>query len=79
MNSKNSEAPDRHKLLFNLTDKITLKRSDKYFALSNFSIYYTWKNIKNLNYLIDHILYQTFKIILNISKKNMERRLIILQ
>ena len=30
----------------NLTDKINLKRSDKYVALSNLSIYYTWKNIK---------------------------------
>ena len=27
-------------------DKIILKRSDKYVALSNLSIYYTWKNIK---------------------------------
>ena len=27
-------------------DKINLKRSDKYVALSNLSIYYTWKNIK---------------------------------
>ena len=32
----------------NLTDKINLKRSDKYVALSNLSIYYTWKNIKKL-------------------------------
>ena len=27
-------------------DKINLTGSDKYFALSNVSIYYTWKNIK---------------------------------
>ena len=33
-------------MLLNVTDKIKLKRSDKYIALSNFSIYYTWKNIK---------------------------------
>ena len=26
---------------------MNLKRSDKYVALSNLSIYYTWKNIKN--------------------------------
>ena len=32
----------------NLTDKINLKRSDKYVALSNLSIYYSWKNIKKL-------------------------------
>ena len=83
MNSENSKT-DPHRLLLNLLDKIKLKRSDKYVALSNPSIYYTWKNIKshtkiiNLKYqlrhrmkslksLMDHILYQIFKIILNIS------------
>ena len=35
--------------------------------------------MKNLNYLMDHIMYQIFKIILNISLKNMKRLLIILQ
>ena len=43
MNSKNSKTSDAYKLLLNLTDKIKLKRSDKYLALSNLSIYYTWK------------------------------------
>ena len=37
---------DTTRLLPNLTDKINLKRSDKYVALSNLSIYYTWKNIR---------------------------------
>ena len=46
MNSKNNGASDPYTLLLNLTNKITLKRSDKYVALSNLSIYYTWKNIK---------------------------------
>ena len=46
MNSKNSKTSDPHRLLLNLTDKINLKRSDKYFALSNLSIHYAWKNIK---------------------------------
>ena len=32
MNSKNSATSDPHRLLFNLTDKINLKRSDKYVA-----------------------------------------------
>ena len=41
MNSKNSGTSDSHKLLFNLSDKINLKKSDKYVALSNLSIYYT--------------------------------------
>ena len=83
MNSENNKRSDPRRLLLNLSDKINLKRSDKYVALPNISIYYTWKNIKNsyknnkfkvsaptwnenLNYLIDHILYQIFKIILNI-------------
>ena len=72
MNSGNSKTSDLHGLLLNLSDKIDLKRIDKYVALSNLSIYYTWKNIeshtkkdlkyqlpygtKNLNYLIDHII-----------------------
>ena len=47
MNFENSKTSDPHRLLLNLTDKINLKRSDKYVALSNLSIYYTWKNIKN--------------------------------
>ena len=46
MNSKNSGTSDPQILLLNLTDKINLKSSDKYVALSNLSIYYTWKNIK---------------------------------
>ena len=46
MNSKNSKTSHPHGLLLNLTDKIDLKRKDKYIALSNLSIYYTWKNIK---------------------------------
>ena len=46
MNFENSKTSDSHRLLLNLKDKINLKRSDKYFALSNFSIYYTWKYIK---------------------------------
>ena len=46
MNSKNSKTSDPHILLLNLTDKIDLRRKDKYIALSNLSIYYTWKNVK---------------------------------
>ena len=46
MNSKNSGTYDPHKLLLNLADEMSLKRNDKYFVLSNLSIYYTWKNIK---------------------------------
>ena len=46
MNSKNSKTSDHYRLLLNLICKISLKRKDKYIALSNLSIYYTWKNIK---------------------------------
>ena len=38
MNSKNSKASDSHRLLLILTDKINLKRSDKYVALSNLNM-----------------------------------------
>ena len=47
MNSENSKTSAPQRLLLNLSDKINLKRSDKYLALSNFSIYDTWKNIKS--------------------------------
>ena len=33
MNSENSEISDCHRLLLNLSDKINLKRSDKYVPL----------------------------------------------
>ena len=46
MNSKNSETSDPHRLLLNPTDKIDLRRKDKYIALSNLSICYTLKNSK---------------------------------
>ena len=39
VNSENSKTSDSHRPL-NLTDKTYLKRSDKYFDLSNLSIYF---------------------------------------
>ena len=45
MNSENSKISNPHRLLLNLTDKIDVRRKDKYIALSNLSIYYTRKNI----------------------------------
>ena len=92
MNSEDSKTSDLHRLLLNLADKINLQGSDKYVALTNLSIYYKWKNIKKLcknnklssgngmkclNYLMDHILYQIFKINLNTFIK-MRQLLIIL-
>ena len=46
MNSENSKISDLYRILVNLSDKINLKTSDKYAALSNLSTYYTRKNIK---------------------------------
>ena len=46
VNSKNSKTSEPHRLLINHADKLDLKRSDKYVALSNLRMYCTWKNIK---------------------------------
>ena len=46
MNSENGKTSDPSRILFNLTDKINLKRSDKYVVLSNLSIYCTWNKVK---------------------------------
>ena len=45
-NSENSKASEPHRLLINLAGKTNLKGSDKCAALSNLSMYYTWKNRK---------------------------------
>ena len=90
MNSKNSKTLQPHISILKLTDKLDLRIGKKVIALSNLSIYYTWKNIKahtikinlkylhqhgmmNLNYQMDLIPYQIFKIILNKNLKNMEK------
>ena len=60
MNSKNSKPSEPHRLLFSLTEKIDLKRSDEYVALS--LLVYTidgkiWKNhirTTNLKYQLPH-------------------------
>ena len=46
MDSKNSKIFDPHRILLNLSNKIDLKRCDKYDVLSNLRIYYAWKNKK---------------------------------
>ena len=47
MNSGNSKTSKPHVLILKLTDKLDLKRGEKSIALSNLSIYYTWKNTKS--------------------------------
>ena len=94
MNSKNRKTSDPHRLLLNLSDKINLKRGDKYVALSNLSIYYTWKHIKksykkdkfkilapawNEEFELPDGSYSVSDIVSNISLKNMRQLLIILQ
>ena len=47
MNSENSKTSEYHFLVLKLTDKLDLRRGQKTVALSNLSIYYTWKNVKS--------------------------------
>ena len=47
MNSENSKTSKHHLLVLKLTDKLDLRRGQKTVALSNLSIYYTWKNVKS--------------------------------
>ena len=79
MNSENSKTSEYNVLLLKLVDKLDLRGDQKSVALSDLSIYYTWRNIKsstiinlkyllrhgvmNLNYQMDHVQYQIFKII----------------
>ena len=55
MNSENSKTSGPRRVLLNLSneiilfsDKINLKRNDKYVALSNLSTYYTLKKYKKI-------------------------------
>ena len=60
MNSENSKTSESHVLILKLTDKLDLKIGEKSTALSNHSIYYTWKNTKSqtisikLKYQLQH-------------------------
>ena len=45
MNLDNSRTSKYHILILKLTDKLDIRRNEKSIALSNLSIYYTWKNI----------------------------------
>ena len=46
MNSENSKTPNPHVLTLKITNKLDLRIGEKTIALSNLSIYCTWKNIK---------------------------------
>ena len=47
MNSENSKTSKSHILALKLTNKLDLRIGEKTIALSNLSIYYTWRNIKS--------------------------------
>ena len=47
MNSENSKTSEPHILKLKLRDQLDLRIGEKIIALSNLSIYYTWKNIKS--------------------------------
>ena len=47
MNTENSKTNESHRFRLNLTGKFNLKDPKKNMALANWSIYYTWKNIKS--------------------------------
>ena len=48
MNSKNSKTSKWLVLILNFTDNLILRTGENSIALSNLSIYYTWRNLKSL-------------------------------
>ena len=94
MNTLNSKTNESNKFVYQFTDKLSLKNSNKNMELANLSIYYTWKNSLNIAtinlkfllqlgmmpsiYLMDLILFMTYRIILNTSSKDTKLLLIIL-
>ena len=47
MNWENSKTSKSHVLVLKLTNELDLRSGEKVIALSNLSIYYTWRNIKS--------------------------------
>ena len=47
MNSENSKTSEPNVSIVQLTNKLNLRMGEKVIALSNLSIFYTWKNIKS--------------------------------
>ena len=58
MNSENSKTSELHVLMLKLTDKLDLGGAEKNIALSNLSIYYTWKNIQKNHTMTINVKYQ---------------------
>ena len=78
INCENSKTSDPHRLLLNLSDKLNMlfyqtlvftihgKIQKSYTKIKNLK-YQLRYGMESLNYLMDHILYKIFKIILTIS------------
>ena len=47
INTESSKTNEPHRFKLDLTDKLNLTNLNKNMALTNLSIYYTWKNIKS--------------------------------
>ena len=48
MNSKNSKTSEPNRFKYDLIDKLDLRNPNKYMALVNLCICYTWKNINSI-------------------------------
>ena len=82
MNTLNSKTNESNRFIYQFTDKQNLKHPNKNMALANLSIYYRWKTttitskfllqhgMMNLICLMDLVLSLIYKVILNISSKN---------
>ena len=46
MNTENSRTNESHQFVLNLSQRLDLRSSKNHVALENFSIYYTWKNVR---------------------------------
>ena len=47
INSENSKTSKSHFLMLKLTNKLDLRIGEKFIAISNLSVYYTWKIIRS--------------------------------
>ena len=48
MNTKNSKTSEPYRFKYDLIDKLDLRNPNKNMALTNLSIFYTWKNVKSI-------------------------------
>ena len=69
INSENNKISHPHRILLNLTDKVSIKSSENNVALSNLSICYTWQKKQKE---IQKNIHGSWITILVISNKKME-------